>query len=158
MPFPVTLLLLLLRRNLECGDGGFGCFIPSKRSGWWTSVDCVNKENSEKVAVNFFIFVPFFFNNLKAHYKICNTQEQHSVEKEIVESQGVDNLDRINTAVMEGKARSLGRRKLEKRFNIKIGFKIRSCKVRHTFWEDTSTKIILKQITSFHEHVLWYSL
>lgn len=118
----------------------------------------MNKENSEKVAVKvaviFFISVPcFFLYNLKMHYKICNTQS-NTLEKEIVEWQRLSGQN--NTAVMEGKARSLGRRKLGKIFHIKIYSKF-CCKVVKSskcFEEIPVLRLILKLIISFCEHVL----
>lgn len=83
---------------MESGDGGLGYFIPSKRSGLRTSVDCVNKENGEKVAVNFFTFIPylFFFSIFKeSTLQDLQHSEQQSVEKEVGVAERLDNLGRI---------------------------------------------------------------
>lgn len=80
----------------------------------------MNKENSEKVAVIFFIPVPYFFNIILKHIiKFVTLRATLSGERNcgVAESRL---SGQSNTAVMEGKARSLGRRKLGKIFHLKI--------------------------------------
>jgi len=91
------LFLLLLKSKLQTGGGGLG-FIAWKRSTWWTSVDCVNKENGEKVAVNFFIIVPYLslFNlQRKRVTKLATLRATLSGKRNCGVVQRLDNLDRI---------------------------------------------------------------